>query len=46
MRLSKTREQLRRILELRRSNASVPLTNKKRYTRKVKYKDKDLNGEQ
>jgi len=43
MRLSKTREQLRRMLELRRSNASVPIRNKKRYTRKVKYKDKDLN---
>ena len=43
MKLAKTAEQLRRLLELRRSNASIPLRNKKKYTRKTKYKGRDDN---
>jgi hypothetical protein len=31
---------IKRILELRRSNASVPVRNKKKYTRKSKHKKK------
>jgi len=34
----KTAEQLRRLQELRRSNAAAPLRNKKTYSRKVKHK--------
>jgi len=34
----KTAEQLRRLQELRRSNAATPLRNKKIYSRKVKHK--------
>jgi hypothetical protein len=34
----KTAEQLRRLQELRRSNAAAPLRNKKIYSRKVKHK--------
>ena len=40
----KTKEELRRVLELRRSNSATPIKNKKRYTRKTKHK-KDNNGE-
>jgi hypothetical protein len=36
--LSKLSDKVRRIQELRRSNASQPLRNKKKYTRKQKYK--------
>lgn len=34
----KTAEELRRLMELRRSNAARPLRNKKVYSRKVKHK--------
>lgn len=34
----KSSEELRRIMELRRSNAARPLRNKKKYSRKVKHK--------
>jgi len=34
----KTSEQLRRLMELRRSNAASPLRNKKIYSRKAKHK--------
>ena len=43
MKLAKTAEQLRRLLELRRSNASIPLRNKKKYTRKIKHKGHNDN---
>jgi hypothetical protein len=39
MKLPKSKEELRRLLELRRSNAARPLTNKKKYTRKTKHND-------
>jgi len=38
MRLLKLSDKVRRIQELRRSNASQPLRNKKKYNRKQKYK--------
>ncbi len=34
----KTAEEIRRIQELRRSNAATPLRDKKKYSRKVKHK--------
>jgi len=34
----KTAEEIRRIQELRRSNAASPLRDKKKYSRKVKHK--------
>jgi hypothetical protein len=34
----KTKEELRRLLELRRSNSATAIRNKKKYTRKTKYK--------
>jgi len=34
----KTQSEIRRIQELRRSNAAAPLRNKKTYSRKVKHK--------
>jgi len=37
----KPNEQLRRIQELRRSNAASPLRNKKKYSRKNKHKNID-----
>ena len=39
----KTKEDLRRLMELRRSNSASPIRNKKKYTRKIKHKDRD-NG--
>jgi hypothetical protein len=39
----KTDSQIRRIQELRRSNAATPLRNKKVYSRKVKHKKIDNN---
>ena len=36
------RDKVKRIQELRRSNAAQPVRNKKKYTRKLKHK-KDLN---
>ena len=34
------KERIKRVLELRRSNAAQPIRNKKKYTRKVKHKNK------
>jgi hypothetical protein len=34
----KTQSEIRRIQELRRSNAAAPLRNKKKYSRKLKHK--------
>ena len=39
----KTANELKRIQELRRSNAATPLRNKKVYTRKVKHKNLTKN---
>lgn len=36
----KTKEQLRRLLELRRSNAASPVPSKRKYSRKQKHKNK------
>jgi hypothetical protein len=41
--LKKTPEELRRLMELRRSNAATPLRNKKAYSRKVKHKKIDIS---
>jgi hypothetical protein len=38
----KTAEEIRRLQDLRRSNAAQPLRNKKRYSRKIKHKKFDL----
>ena len=38
----KPREQLRQLMELRRSSASTPLRNKKKYSRKPKHRKIDL----
>ena len=37
----KTNEELRRLMELRRSNAATPLRSKKNYSRKIKHKKID-----
>ncbi len=37
---NKMKEKVKRIQELRRSNAATPIKNKKVYTRKEKYKNK------
>jgi hypothetical protein len=37
----KTAEEIRRLMELRRSNAASPLRNKKNYSRKIKHKNID-----
>jgi len=42
--LSKLSDKVRRIQELRRSNSATPVRNKKKYTRKFKYKKEELNG--
>ena len=34
------KERIKRVLELRRSNAAQPVRNKKKYTRKIKHKNK------
>ena len=39
MNLKKTKEELRRLMELRRSNAATPVKNKKAYKRKPKHKN-------
>lgn len=36
--MKKTDEELRILMELRRSNAATAIRNKKKYTRKTKYK--------
>lgn len=38
MEFKKTKEQLRQLLELRRSSATTPVKNKKKYSRKLKHK--------
>jgi len=38
--LKEIKNKVIRIQELRRSNAATPITNKKKYTRKVKHKNK------
>jgi len=43
MKLPKTKEELRRLLELRRSSAARPLKNKKKYTRNTKHKEEKDN---
>ncbi len=42
-RFSKTAEELRRLMDLRRSSATTPTKNKKKYNRKVKHPKKDLD---
>lgn len=41
MPISHLQNKIKRIQELRRSNASQPVRNKKKYNRKIKHKDKD-----
>ena len=36
----RTREEIQRIQELRRSNAAMPMKNKAKYSRKVKHRDR------
>jgi len=38
--MGKLMDKVKRIQELRRSNAATPMRNKKKYTRKEKYKNK------
>lgn len=38
--LNKIKNKVIRIQELRRSNAATPIPNKKKYSRKIKYKNK------
>jgi len=38
----KTKEELRKIQELRRSNAASPLRDKSKYSRKIKHKKLDI----
>jgi hypothetical protein len=42
-RFSKTAEELRRLMDLRRSSATTPAKNKKKYNRKIKHPKKDLD---
>lgn len=41
--MGKLMDKVHRIQELRRSNSATPYKNKKKYTRKNKYKDKNEN---
>jgi hypothetical protein len=43
--LKKSSEELRRLMELRRSNAASPIKNKKKYTRQSNKKMLELNKE-
>lgn len=43
--MKKTKEELRRLLELRRSSASSPVKNKKKYSRKNKHKGQNEDEE-
>jgi hypothetical protein len=43
--LKKSSEELRRLMELRRSNAASPIANKKKYTRQSNKKMLELNKE-
>ena len=38
--ISEIKNKIIRIQELRRSNAATPIPNKKKYSRKIKYKNK------
>jgi hypothetical protein len=40
--LTSLQNKVKRIQELRRSNAAQPVRNKKKYTRKIKHKKSDL----
>ena len=40
----RTREEIQRIQELRRSNAAQPMRNKSKYSRKEKHRDRAYNG--
>jgi hypothetical protein len=42
MYLNSLRDKVKRIQELRRSNAAQPVRNKKKYTRKTKHKNKNV----
>jgi hypothetical protein len=39
---SKTTEEIRRLMDLRRSSATTPSKNKKKYNRKSKHPNKDI----
>jgi len=39
--LTSVQDKVKRIQELRRSNAAQPIRNKKKYTRKIKHKNKN-----
>jgi len=39
--LTSLQDKVKRIQELRRSNAAQPVRNKKKYTRKIKHKNKN-----
>ena len=41
MYLTSLRDKVKRIQELRRSNAAQPIRNKKKYTRKIKHKNNE-----
>jgi hypothetical protein len=41
MYLTSLRDKVKRIQELRRSNAAQPVRNKKKYTRKIKHKNNE-----
>jgi len=43
--MPKTVEELRRLLELRRSNAASPVPSKKKYTRKRKHKTSEAQND-
>ena len=38
------KERIKKVLEIRRSNAATPMKNKKTYSRKIKHKNKDHVG--
>jgi len=40
----KSKEALRRLLELRRSNAASPVASKRKYTRKTKHKKQEADN--
>jgi len=41
--LNEIKNKIIRIQELRRSNAATPIPNKKKYSRKIKHKNKKIN---
>lgn len=40
----KSKEELRRLMELRRSNSATPVRNMKKYSRTIKHKGKNADG--